>query len=51
MQQYLNKHMKRCLTKEVREALFKEHPRPDLDTCVPPKIDKYMAKFLGKCMP
>ena len=51
MQQYLNKHMKRCLTKEEREALFKEHPRPDLDTCVPPKVDKYMSEFLGKCLP
>ena len=51
MQQYLNKHMKRCLTKEEREALFKEHPRPDLDTCVPPKVDKYMSEFLGKRLP
>ena len=51
MQQYLDKHMKRCLTKEEREALFKEHPRPDLDSCVPPKIDKYMSEFLGKRMP
>ena len=51
MQQYLNKHMKRCLTKEEREALFKEYPKPDLDTCVPPKVDKYMSEFLGKHMP
>ena len=51
MQQYLNKHLKRCLTKEERETLFKEHPRPDLDTCVPPKVDKYMSEFLGKCLP
>ena len=51
MQQYLDKHMKRCLTKEEREALFKEHPRPDLDSCVPPKVDKYMSEFLGKRMP
>ena len=51
MKSYLNKHMKRCLTKEEREALFKEHPRPDLDSCVPPKIDKYMSEFLGKRVP
>ena len=51
MQQYLEKHMKRCLTKEERDALFKEHPRPDLTSCVPPKIDKYMLDFLGKRLP
>ena len=28
---YLSKHMRRCLTKEEREALFKEHPRPDVE--------------------
>ena len=48
MKSYLNKHMKHCLTKE---ALFKDHSRPDLDSCVPPKIDKYMSEFLGKRMP
>ena len=37
MQKYLDKHMKRCLTKEERDALFKEHPRPDLASCVPPE--------------
>ena len=42
--------MKHCLTKEEREALFKEHPRPDLDSCVPPKVDKYMSEFWGKRM-
>ena len=51
MKSYLDKHMKRCLTKEEREALFKEHPRPNLDSCVPPKIDKYMSEFLGKHVP
>ena len=51
MQQYLNKHMKHCVTKEERETLFKEHPRPDLDTYVPPKVDKYTSEFLGKHMP
>ena len=30
MKKYLNKHMKRCLSKEEREAIFKEHPKPDL---------------------
>ena len=50
MQQYLDKHMKRCLTEEERDALFKEHP-PDLVSCVPPKIDKYMTDFLGKRLP
>ena len=45
------KHLKRCLPKEEREALFKEHPRPDLHSAVPPKVDKYVQDFLGKCMP
>ena len=42
---YLSKHVKRCLSKEEREALFKEHPCPDLDACL---VDKYMSEFLGK---
>lgn len=48
---YLSKHVKRCLSKEEREALFKEHPRPDLDVCLVPKVDKYMSEFLGKNFP
>jgi len=32
--------------KEEHEALFKEYPRPDLDFCAPPKVDKYVS-FLG----
>ena len=51
MKKYLNKHMKRCLSKEEREALFKEHPKPDLHSCSPPKVDKYMSDFLGKRLP
>lgn len=51
MQKYLDRHMKRCLTKEERDALFKEHPRPDLASCMPPRVDKYMIDFLGKRMP
>ena len=47
----MGKHLKRCLSKEEREALFKEHPRPDVDTCVPPKVDKYLFDFLGKRFP
>lgn len=42
--------MKRCLSKEESEALFKEHPRPDLLSCSPLKFDKYMSEF-GKCLP
>ena len=43
MQRYLDKHIhvKRCLSKEC-EALFKEHSSPDLPSCTPPKIDKYV---------
>ena len=51
MQRYLEKHMKHCLTKEDRDALFKEHHHPDLTSCVPPKIEKYMLDFLGKQLP
>jgi hypothetical protein len=29
IQEYLDKHFKRCASKEEREALFKEHPRLD----------------------
>ena len=48
---YLSKHLRRCLTKEEREALFKEHPRPDVEVCTVPKVDKYMTEFLGKQLP
>ena len=51
MKKYLNKHMKRCLSKEEREAIFKEHPKPDLHSCSPPKVDKYISEFLGKRLP
>ena len=51
MEKYLNKHLKRCLSKEEREAIFKEHPKPDLDSSVPPKADRYMIDFLGKRFP
>ena len=51
IEKYLNKHLKRCLSKEEREAIFKEHPKPDLDSSVPPKADRYMIDFLGKHFP
>ena len=51
IQQYVDKHFRRCLLKEERDALFKEHPRPDLDSCAAPKVDKYIVDFLGKRMP
>ena len=51
MGKYLDCHLKRCLSKEERDALFKEHPKPDLASCNPPKVDRYMADFLGKRMP
>jgi hypothetical protein len=38
MQTYLEKHLKRCLSKEDRKALFKEHAKPEA-----PKVDKYMC--------
>ena len=48
---YLSKHLRQCLTKEEREALFKEHPRPDAEVCTVPKVDKYMTEYLGKQFP
>ena len=51
IQRYLDKHLKHCLTKEEREALFKEHPRPDLEATLAPKVDKYISDFLGKKFP
>ena len=48
MKKYLNKHMKCCLSKEERDAILKEHPKPDLHSCSPPKVDKYISDFLGK---
>ena len=52
IQKYLDKHLRHCLTKEGREALLKEHPRPDLDTTtLAPKANRYISDFLGKTLP
>ena len=51
IQKYLDKHLRHCLMKEEREALFKEHPRPDFDTTLAPKAERYMSDFLGKKFP
>ena len=51
MAEYLGTHFRRCLTKEEREALFKQYPRPDVACCLSPKADKFMMDFLGKRFP
>lgn len=51
MKRYLNKYLRHCLSKEEREALFKKYPRPNLEACAPPKVDKFMSDFLGKRLP
>lgn len=51
MKKYLEKHLRRCLSKEERDALFKEHPKPNLAVCAPPKVDKFISDFLGKRLP
>ena len=48
---YLERHLQRCLTKEEREALLKEHPRPDLEVTKAPPADKYILDFLGSKFP
>lgn len=48
---YLEKRMKRCLTKDEREALIKDHPKPDLPACKVPAVDKFIKEFLGKRYP
>ena len=45
METYLSKHPRQCLTKEKREG--KEHPRPDAEVFTVPKVDRYMAEYLG----
>ena len=51
IQKYLDKHLRHYLTKEEQEALFREHPRPDLDTILAPKAGRYIPDFLGKKFP
>ena len=51
IQKYLDKHFKRCFSKEERETLFKEHPRPDAESCSVPQVDKFITDFLGKNIP
>jgi len=48
---FMSKHFKRCLKKEEREAMFKDHPRPDISAATVPKADKYITDFLGKRFP
>ena len=48
---YLDKRMKRCLSKEEREALIKDHLRSDSPSCKVPVVDKYIKDFLGKKFP
>ena len=48
---YTSKHVQWYLSKEEREAFFKERPPPDLDVGLVPKIDKYMSEFLEKNFP
>ena len=51
MKKYLDKYMKRCLSKEERDAMFEEHPKPDLQSCNPPRVDRYISEFLRKRLP
>ena len=51
IEKYLSRHLKHCLTKEEREALFREHPRPDVDATLAPRVDRYISDFLGKKFP
>lgn len=48
---FMSKHFKRCLKKEEREAMFKDHPCPDISAATVPKADKYITDFLGKRFP
>ena len=48
---YMDKRMKQCLTKDEREALIKDHQRPDSTSCKVPAVDKYVKEFLGKKFP
>ena len=41
IQKYVDEHLRHCLAKEEREVLFREHRRPDLDTTLAPKADRY----------
>ena len=48
---YLDKRMKRCLSKEEHKVLIKDHLRPGLPSCKVPVVDKYIKEFLGKRFP
>ena len=51
MAKYLGKHLRRALPKEEREAMSREHPRPDVESAFPPKVDKYIKDFAGNRFP
>ena len=48
---YLEKRIKQCLTKDEREALIKDHPKPDSPSCKVPAVDKFLKEFLDKRFP
>lgn len=34
-----------------KKPLFREHPKPDVESCSVPQVDKFITDFLGKNMP
>ena len=51
MVRYLQRHFRRCLSKEEWDTLIKEHPLPDTDACTVPKADRFLSDYLGRCFP
>ena len=43
--------MKWCFTKDKREALIKDHLKPDSPSCKAPAVDKFMKEFQDKRFP
>jgi len=45
--QYLDIHLKKCLANEECDSLKNDHPKPSVDSCKVPVVDKYIKEFLG----
>ena len=48
VQQYLEQHFRKSLSKEERTAMLRKHPKADTKVMVPPKLDQFITDFAPK---
>lgn len=48
IEQYIETHFRKSLSKEERTAMLKRHPKPNTKAALPPKLDQFLVDFSGK---